>query len=492
MLFPPEDEVVETEHIEGGHTGHERHPHVGHPVVAEAAAEDFVLREETREGDDAGDGKTADQEGDVGDGHMLAQTVHGGVVVGADGMDESTCAKEEQSLEHGVCEEVEHRCHVAEAVVKLGTGNAERYHHEGNLRDSREGKHALDVDLHAGYHGGVERGESTHNGDDDQSAFLHEVEREETGHKVDTGHNHGGGVDEGRHGSRAFHGVGQPDMQRHHGRLTHTAHKDEHECPCEHRGTHKHRSGRVLEDAADGLGGADVHLVGVGKTLDGHRCKLGEVECAGVERKHQNTHKEAEVGEAGNDECLLGSRYGGGLGVVEADEQIRRCTHELPEDIHLEDVGSDNEAEHREAEERQESVETLEAVLIHAVMVAHIAHRVEVHHEGDGGDDHQHHGRDGVEQEAELDDELLGELEPGLVEDHVLETFAGGVDKFGSTAEEICERGVVRQHQDCAHAEGAERSGEFMAHLHAAQAEEDEHKQRDGKYQNRNCDIHSA
>ena len=87
---------------------------------------------------------------------------------------------------------------------------------------------------------------------------------------------------------------------------------------------------------------------------------------------------------------------------------------------------------------------------------------------------------------------LFGELEPGLVENHVLEAFAGSIDKFGSTAEEICKSGEIRQHQDCAHAEGAESTGKLMAHLHATEAEEDEHKQRNGKYQNRNSDIHSA
>ena len=61
-----------------------------------------------------------------------------------------------------------------------------------------------------------------------------------------------------------------------------------------------------------------------------------------------------------------------------------------------------------------------------------------MHHEGDSGNDHQHHGRNGVEQEAEFNNEVLGEREPGLVENNVLEAFAGSIDKFGSTAEEIC------------------------------------------------------
>ncbi len=49
--------------------------------------------------------------------------------------------------------------------------------------------------------------------------------------------------------------------------------------------------------------------------------------------------------------------------IEEADEQIRGDTHELPEDIHLEDVGGHDQSEHREGEERKESVVTLETLL---------------------------------------------------------------------------------------------------------------------------------
>ena len=135
VLLPPEDEVVETEHIEGGQTGHGRHPDIVEGVVQCAGGQNLVFREETGKRDDTGDGETPDKESRVSHRHAFAQTAHGGVVVAADGMNQCAGAKEEQSLEHRMGEQVEHRSHVAHGIMKLRTGHAERNHHERNLRD---------------------------------------------------------------------------------------------------------------------------------------------------------------------------------------------------------------------------------------------------------------------------------------------------------------------------------------------------------------------
>lgn len=50
-------------------------------------------------------------------------------------MDQRAGAEEEERLEHCVGEQMEHTGHVAEAMVEFRTGNAERNHHECNLRD---------------------------------------------------------------------------------------------------------------------------------------------------------------------------------------------------------------------------------------------------------------------------------------------------------------------------------------------------------------------
>ena len=106
-----------------------------------------------------------------------------------------------------------------------------------------------------------------------------------------------------------------------------------------------------------------------------------------------------------------------------------------------------------------------------------------MHHEGNRGNDNEHHRRNRVEQEAQTDFERFVEREPALVEDYILEALAGGVDEFGRAAEIIDECRVVGEHQYGAHAKASERSGKFMRHLHSQQTQKKEHKQGNGKYQ---------
>ena len=40
VLFPPEDEVIQTEHIERCHTGYKAHPDISYPAVAHAGRHD--------------------------------------------------------------------------------------------------------------------------------------------------------------------------------------------------------------------------------------------------------------------------------------------------------------------------------------------------------------------------------------------------------------------------------------------------------------------
>ena len=199
----------------------------------------LVLREESRERRNAGNREAADEECYVGDWHILAKSAHFGVVVGMDCVDNRTGTEEEQSLEHGVSKQVEHRRHIAEAFVNVGHSHAERRHHEGNLRNRGERKHTLDVDLRTSDDCGIERRDGTHNCDKHQSGMRHQINREHTSHQEHTSDNHRGGVDERRNGRRAFHSVGKPNVERHHCRLTHTTREYQHESPCQHRCAHK-------------------------------------------------------------------------------------------------------------------------------------------------------------------------------------------------------------------------------------------------------------
>ena len=118
-------------------------------------------------------------------------------------MDDTTGSQEEQGLEHGVGEEVEHGGHVTQRAHVLVTGgifgaDTERHHHEGYLRNGGEGQHTLDVALAAGHGGGVEGGEGSYPGHyvKGTGSILY-PQGEETGYLEHTGHNHGSGMDEG-------------------------------------------------------------------------------------------------------------------------------------------------------------------------------------------------------------------------------------------------------------------------------------------------------
>ena len=101
-----------------------------------------------------------------------------------------------------------------------------------------------------------------------------------------------------------------------------------------------------------------------------------------------------------------------------------------------------------------------------------------MNHERHRRNDDKHHGRNRIEEEAELDDEILGELQPGDIEDLILQTHRIGRDKLGIAAEEVGECDDIRHYQHCSQTETAECAGELRAHLRAEKTEEEEHEQR--------------
>ena len=387
VLFTPEDAEVEAEHIEGCHGGDNRHNPSHGRAELEAGCQNLVLREEARERRDACNGQAGDEERPVRDGHILAQTSHSRHLVAVDGMDDAARAEEEQGLEHGVGEEVEHAGHVTQAsFVRVGRGTyAESHHHEADLRNGGEGQHTLDVALHAGYRCRIESGEGTHVGHDvKRLGRIGDEQREHAGHQIDTRYHHSSGMDEGTDRRRTLHGVGQPDVQGEHGTLACTA--DEHQP----QGQRKH-----------GTTFGQSHLSG------------GECIGACIVTIHQDTDEEAQVGEARHDERFLRSGDGGRFGIIESDEQIGRYTHQLPEEVHLEDVRGYHQAQHGHGEERQKGIVALETPL-----TLHVAEGVDVYHQADGRDDDEHHYRDGVEQDTHVNAQVLAERQPVEVVGH--------------------------------------------------------------------------
>ena len=232
---------------------------------------------------------------------------------------------------------MEHRGHIAEAsrVWVVGRADTQCYHHERNLRNCREGKHALDVCLCTGHHCRIECSECSH-----VCYYVQHLRRkfnengEHARHQVDTRYDHRRRMYECRYGSGAFHCVGQPYVQREHCTLSRAA--NEHQS--QRNGNHNSRR----EEQSD---------VGL------------ERECPRVVAIEKYSHEEKQIGEAGDDEGFFRCGNRCLFRVVESNEQIRRYAHKFPENVHLKDVRGNHKAQHRECEERQECIVALETLL---------------------------------------------------------------------------------------------------------------------------------
>ena len=86
--------------------------------------------------------------------------------------------------------------------------------HVAKLRDGGVGQHALDVVLHQADGGGKEGGGRADDGDHAEREGRAVKEEVRAGDHVDAGRDHGGRVDERGDRRGAFHGVGQPDVER--------------------------------------------------------------------------------------------------------------------------------------------------------------------------------------------------------------------------------------------------------------------------------------
>ena len=117
----PEDTEVEAEHIECGQRSDECHDPTHHRAEFKSCGEDLILTEESRERRDTCDSEAGDQEGDVCNRHLFAESAHMAHFVAVDGVDNCTGPQEEQRLEHSVSKEVEHAGHITEAVVSAVT-----------------------------------------------------------------------------------------------------------------------------------------------------------------------------------------------------------------------------------------------------------------------------------------------------------------------------------------------------------------------------------
>ncbi len=105
-----------------------------------------------------------------------------------------------------------------------------------------------------------------------------------------------------------------------------------------------------------------------------------------------------------------------------------------------------------------------------------------MHHERDRGDHNEHHRRDRIKKETELDCQVAIKMKPVEIEHEVLQTLAVGGNEIGVSGEEISKRCEICKTECDTHACSAEDSGPFMAHELPENTQEEEHKQRNGKY----------
>ena len=352
-LLPVEHQEVQAERIEGRHEHAGQHGKVGEARSGKSARvhrfDDGVLGVEPGEERRADQRQRAEQEGDPGDGHVLAHATHPAdvlVVVHAD--DHRAGRQEQQRLEEGVRHQVEHRHRVG--------GSTQRHRHVAQLRQRGIGHHALDVVLDDPQKAHEQRRDRPDDQDEVERSVGQLEQRRHARHHEDAGCHHGRRVNQCRDRCRAFHRVGQPHVQRELRGLAHGADEQ--------------------TDADD----RDQHPVGAGKAHGRQFTGLGEhlavVQRAGECRDQPDAEDETEVADAVDQKGLHVGEDGRLALVPEADQQIGHQADRFPAEEQLQEVVAHDEHEHREREQRDVGEETVVAVVL-----SHVADGVDVHHQ---------------------------------------------------------------------------------------------------------------
>src|SRR5438045_854539 len=200
-LLTPERHENEAEHVKRRHKSG-THPHQP-PQHAETAtfdrgAEDLVLTPEAGKGWYAGNGDGGQQHGFVGATNVVAQPTHmTHVLLLVHGVDDTASTEKEETLKEGMRHDMEEP-------------RGERPHptsqeHKPQLTHGRIGQDALDIVLYQANTRRKQGGEGANPSHNLHGHRRQHKERLAAHHHVHASRHHGGGVDEGTHGSRAFH-----------------------------------------------------------------------------------------------------------------------------------------------------------------------------------------------------------------------------------------------------------------------------------------------
>ncbi len=287
-------------------------------------------------------------------------------------MDDAAGAHEEERLEEGVGEEVEHR-----PRHRTGTDGEE---HVADLAHRRVGEDFLDLPLGEGAGRRVEGGGGADGGDHRHAEGGEGDQGEEPAEQVDAGSDHGRGVDQRRDRGRAGHGVGEPGHQRQLGALAAGAAQQQQG----QRGQRRRRQGgRLSVDAGERQGAEE-----------------------GEEPEHGDGEK--DIADPGDEEGLAP-----GVGVLPllvpvADQAVGAEADPLPAEEEQQQVVGEDDGQHGEDEE----VEQREEARI-VLFLAHVADGIEV----DQGRDPGHHQRHGCRKMVEEDrqrDLQRADIHPGV------------------------------------------------------------------------------
>ena len=247
----------------------------------------------------------------------------------AHGVHDAAGREEQERLEKGVGEQVEHaRDDGVRAGRRRADGAAEAEEHVAELAQRGIGQHALEVVLRQGDQGGEQGREAADAGDDELGVRRVLKERGAASHEVDAGRDHRRGVDQGADRRRAFHGVGQPHVQRELGRL----------------------AGRPAEEQKTGEGDIEV---AVRACVRIEICENAlEIQAARRQPQHQNAEEHAHIADARDQERLAGRGRRRRPAEPEADQQVAAQADAFPAGVEDEQVVGQHEQRHREDEQR--------------------------------------------------------------------------------------------------------------------------------------------
>ena len=262
--------------------------------------------------------------------------------------DDGASGKEQQRFEESMRHQVKHR-------HRVGRGT-ERHRHVTELRQRRISDDALDVVLDDAQetHEKGRDGANRHN--EVQGRFAEFEQRRHARDHEDTGCHHGGSVDQGRDRGRAFHGIGQPDVQR---ELCRFAHGTNEQADADHG--HQHP-----------VSTREAQLAQFGRLGECFRV----VQRAGKGCNQTDAKDKTEVTDAIDQEGLHVGKDGAGLVEPETDQQIGHQTHRFPAEEQLQHVVAHHQHQHRESKQRNVGKEAVVAFVF-----LHVADRVEVNHQ---------------------------------------------------------------------------------------------------------------